>query len=105
MNGNDGHPPCPMCGCSVERRQDEPANNFAKRRYCRRRCEREARSLSAVASHPPGRPPPWPTLTEPNERLSGQCYAPHELHLRSQPGRIAQPATVVPSGTALGGEV
>jgi len=97
------HPPCPICGHPVDRREGESPNNYHRRRYCRSRCEREGRSLSAAAGLPrylPG----WPVITDPGERLSGQCYAPYEVRVRPRPGRVDQPATVLPSGTALGGE-
>ena len=104
MTQRKPHPPCPICGRHVERREGENPNNYHQRRYCRSRCEREGLSLSAVASHPPRYLPGWPVITDPGERLSGQAYAPYEVRVRPQPGRVAQPATVLPSGTALGGE-
>ena len=104
MTQRKPHAPCPICGHPVDRREGESPNLFHRRRYCGRRCEREGRSLSAVASHPPRYLPGWPVITDPGERLSGQCYAPYEVRVRPRPGRVDQPATVLPSGTALGGE-
>ena len=104
MTQRKAHAPCPICGHPVDRREGESPNLFHKRRYCGRRCEREGRSLSAIASHPPRFAPGWPVITDPGERLSGQCYAPYEVRVRPRPGRVEQPATAVPSGTALGGD-
>jgi len=95
------HPCCPICGRAIERREGESPNNYHRRRYCCRRCEREGRSLSAVESHPPRYMPGWPVITDPGERLSGQCFAPYEVRVRPQPGRVDQPATVLARGSPL----
>jgi hypothetical protein len=101
------HPPCPICGRAVERREGEQPNNHQTRRYCTRACEREGRSLSAVASHPP-RPFPtgWPAITDPEQAsLPADAFTPYEVRVRPQPGRLPlQPATALARGSALDGE-
>lgn len=104
MTARKPHAPCPICGRDVIRREGESPNVYHKRRYCCSRCAGEGRSLSAAASTPLRFAPGWPVITDPGERLSGQCYAPYEVRVRPRPGRVDQPATVLPSGTALGGE-
>jgi hypothetical protein len=103
---SDPHPPCPICLRAVERREGETQYNHTARRYCRRACEREGRSLSAVSSHPARVfPTGWPAITDPEQAsMPADAFAAYELRLRPQPGRMDRPPTVLPGGSALGGD-
>lgn len=107
------HDPCAWCEGPVRRLDGEPSDNFRRRKCCCAACSTNRRNDIAAAKRnasaarraaeaaaiwvdqlPDGA----------QQGLSGQCFARHEVRVRPQPGRLSRPATVVATGTPLGGE-
>ena len=100
---NHPHPHCPHCRGPVVQWPDERSSAYLQRHYCSYQCERGARSERCIAADVASTAEPVliADQDEGQRGLSGQCYAPYELHFRPRPGRVAQPATVVERGSAL----
>lgn len=99
------HDPCVSCGGPVERRLRERDSNYGLRKTCSCLCEHEERSKSAremadraMAAAAEAALLAWPNRAHSDTQagLEGDCFAPHTLTLKPQPGRLDRPATVLP---------
>jgi hypothetical protein len=98
------HAPCPHCRGPVAQHPDERSSAYVRRMYCSYECEREAQSERCIAANVARKAEPVLVCAEEEGQrgLSGQCFAPYELHFRPQTGRVAaQPATVLERSSTL----
>lgn len=107
------HDPCLSCGRPIRRHLGEAIDNFHKRKCCDSVCSANRRSELAAARREASdarraaeAAAMWVDRL-PDDRqagLSGLCYARYELRFRPASGRVAQPETVVASGSTLDGK-